>query len=157
ELNQGQAEPDVKLLGRGHGYNVLFKSAETVLIPISSRATASRTPIRMSLTGANPEARVEGLDRLPETLHVIRGKDPNAWRTDVPSYARVRYYDVYPGVDVVYYGAGQHLEYDFVLKAGVDPDVITVQLDGIDALEIDGDGTLVLNTATGEIRQPKPI
>jgi hypothetical protein len=83
----------------------------------------------MKLVGANPHAKVSGLEELPGKSNYFIGNDPNNWRTNVPNYAKVKYADVYPGVDLVYYGNQGRLEYDFVVAPGADPRVITLDLD----------------------------
>ena len=90
----------------------------------------SRTPdpespipavLRMKLMGANPQARLSGLEELPGKSNYFIGNDPTKWRTSVPNYAKVKYANVYPGVDLVYYGNQGQLEYDFVVQPGADP------------------------------------
>jgi hypothetical protein len=65
--------------------------------------------------------------------------------------------DIYPGVDLVYYGTPRRLEYDFVVAPGADPDQIALAFDGVERLEVDGGGSLVAHTAAGELRQPRPV
>ena len=71
--------------------------------------------LRMRLVGANARAKVTGLEELPGKSSYFIGNDPEKWRTNVPNYARVEYANVYPGVDLVYYGNQRQLEYDFGL------------------------------------------
>lgn len=75
----------------------------------------------MKFVGANAEPQVLGVDELPGKSNYFIGNDPTKWRTNVPSYAKVKYMGVYPGVDLVYYGNQQHLEYDFVVAPGLTP------------------------------------
>ncbi len=85
--------------------------------------------VRMQLVGANPGARVTGADELPGKANYFLGNDPSQWHTDIPTYAKVRYESVYPGVDLVYYGAqGGELEYDFVVEPGADPAAIKLNV-----------------------------
>jgi len=83
----------------------------------------------MKLVGANPAAKVTGLDELPSKSNYFLGKDPKKWRTNVPNYAKVKHQDVYPGVDLVYYGNQGRLEYDFVVAPGADPKAITLAVE----------------------------
>src|SRR2546421_4186897 len=83
--------------------------------------------------------------------------NPAKWRTNVPTYAKVHYREVYPGIDLVYYGNQRQLEYDFVLAPGADPKKIVLGFKGADKLEIDAQGELVLHAAGGAIRQKKPL
>jgi len=110
----------------------------------------------MILVGANPAPEVRGLDGLPGRSNYFIGKDPKKWRTNIPNYARVFYKDMYPGVDVVYYGNQGELEYDFVLAPGANPDLITLSFEGARRLRIDSHGDLALETESGDIRLRKP-
>ena len=84
--------------------------------------------VRMRLTGANSELNPVGTEPLQGTANYIVGNDPAKWHTSVPTYARVRYASVYPGVDLVYYGNQRQLEYDFVVAPGADPNPQTPAL-----------------------------
>jgi beta-propeller repeat-containing protein len=112
--------------------------------------------LRMMLIGADPSARMAGLDEMRGKSNYFIGKDSTRWRPDVPTYARVRSDQVYPGIDLIYYGNQHELEYDFVVAPGGDPRVIKLQFDGADKMETDGQGDLVLHVAGGQFRQRKP-
>ncbi|MEO7649013.1 MAG: hypothetical protein ABIZ80_00970 [Bryobacteraceae bacterium] len=60
------------------------------------------------------------------TANYFLGNDPNRWVTDAPTYARVQYHDVYPGIDLLSYGAEWQLDYDFVVAPNVVPSQIRV-------------------------------
>ncbi|HEY3132394.1 MAG TPA: SBBP repeat-containing protein [Acidobacteriota bacterium] len=96
---------------------------------------------------------------MPGKTNYLVGADPNKWRTDVPTYAKVKYEAVYPGVDLLFYGTARQLEYDFVIAPGADPESIRLEFQTPQAgssLRIDFDGDLIVSTRTGEIRQHKP-
>ena len=76
---------------------------------------------RLNLVGANLDTRIIGLDRLPGNSNYFLGNDPTRWHTNVPMFSRVLYSDVYPGVDLVFYGNQRRLEHDFVVAPGADP------------------------------------
>src|SRR5439155_17419183 len=84
----------------------------------------------MRLDDANPAARAVPEQVLPGKSHYLIGADARQWRTNVPTYARVRFHGVYPGIDLVYYGNARELEFDFVAAPGADPDRIRVALSG---------------------------
>jgi len=113
------------------------------------------TVVRMQFAGANPTPRVTGLEALPGKANYFIGKDPAKWQTNVPTYAKVRYDDLYPGIDLVYHGTDGQLEYDFVIRPGAAPSRIALGFRGADRLEVDPQGDLVLHTAAGPIRQRK--
>ena len=82
-------------------------------------AQAGKTDVvRMDLVGASREKHVEGSDQLPGNANYFIGNDPAKWHVDVPTYSKVRYTGVYPGIDLVYYGNQLQLEYDFVVDRG---------------------------------------
>src|SRR5207248_1986372 len=85
------------------------------------------------------------------------GNDPTKWRPNVPIYAKVRYEDLYPGIDLIYYGSHSALEYDFVVRPRANPNRIVLDVQGADRLEVDAEGDLVLHTAAGAIHQRKPV
>src|SRR2546429_712192 len=157
ETNQGQADGQVKFLARGAGRTLFLTSTEAVLVFTKREQTVTQTVIRMTFLGANPQPRMVGSEELPGKANYFIGKDPAKWRTNVPTYAKVHYRDVYPGIDLVYYGNQRQLEYDFVIAPGADPKKIVLGLQGAHKLEIDAQGDLVLHAAGGDLRQHKPI
>ena len=122
----------------------------------------------MKLVGANVKATVTGAEELPGKSNYFLGNDPKKWRTNVPNYAKVRYQNVYPGVDLVYYGTqGGQLEYDFVVAPGADPSAIKLDVAAENVRPANGerhspvriaaDGDLVVKTDGGDIRFHKPV
>ena len=151
EPNLGQSDARVKFLARTRGLTVFLTATDTVL-------STGRTAVRMRLVGANSAARIQGLDELPGRSHSFIGRDPSRWRTNVPTYARVAYRDIYPGIDLVYYGTQERqLEYDFVVGPGADPRAIRLTFDGVDRLELNGTGDLVLHVGDTSLRFGKPL
>jgi hypothetical protein len=140
---------------------------------LSSRAPSPEFPppvsLRLKLVGANPDARVSGEEKLPGESNYFLGRDPRRWHTNIPGYAKVRYGDLYAGVDLVYYGRQGELEYDFVVAPGADPRAIRLALEtGGSKLEdrnskleallrVDAEGDLVVRMDGGEVRFHKPI
>ncbi len=155
EANRGQTDPAVKFLARGRGYTIFLTEDEAVVT--LRRGTADPAVVRMHLVGARPAPRVTGLAKLPGIVNYFVGADPARWRTGIPTYARVTYESVYPGVDLVYHGTEGQLEYDFVVAPGADPGPITLAFDGADTVSVDGQGDLVLRLKRDELRLRKPI
>ncbi len=115
-----------------------------------------QSAIRMKLVGANPNAQTEGADRLPGISNHFIGNDPAKWRTNIPHYGKVRYRDVYPGIDLVYRSNRSDLEYDFVVWPGGNAEAIQLAFEGTEAIELEPNGDLVLRIAGTEVRQKKP-
>jgi Bacterial Ig-like domain (group 3)/Beta-propeller repeat len=115
--------------------------------------------LRMKLRNANPAAKVTGEDELAGTSNYFIGNDPAKWRTKVPTYAKVKYEGIYPGIDLVYYGNQRQLEYDFIVAPGADPHRIAFDVRGAKRIRRDARGDLVLAMKMGEdeIRWHKPV
>jgi hypothetical protein len=165
EANQGQTDRQVRFLARGAGYSLYLTAGEAVLVlakpnpdaKYDAKTHAKPTVLRMSLVNAAPAPRVSGLEELPGKANYFIGQDPAKWRTNVPTYAKVHYGEVYPGIDLVYYGNQRQLEYDFVVAPGADPKKIVLGFKGAERLEIDAQGDLVLHAARGDVRLRKPV
>jgi len=175
EVNQGQATQPVQFLARGAGYTLYLTPGEAVLslpapppdragsrgpgipkaLPSSAARVASTTPpatVRLQLIGANIAATAGGVDPLPGKSNYFIGSDPRKWCTDVPTYAKVRYSNVYPGIDLLYYGNQEgKLEHDFVVAPGADPNSIAIRLSGSDAIIPEQNGGLSLHTHSGDL------
>jgi len=154
EANRGQTHDDVRFLSRGPGYGLYLTAGEAVLVLARPNPDVV---LRMSFVGVAPKPRVSGLEELPGKANYFIGNDPAKWQTNVPTYAKVQYRDVYPGIDVVYYGNQRQLEYDFVVAPGADPQRIVLDFKGVERLEIDAQGELLMHAAGGAIRQHKPV
>jgi len=201
EPNRGQTDSQVKYLSRGRGYQIFLTPNETVLSlkeavsrqrsAFSRRknkkrnrnaplAPSTQNPapdvLRMKLVGANPSPALEGVEKLPGISNYFIGKDATQWRTNIPNYRRVVAKQVYPGVDLVYYGQGRQLEYDFVIAPGASSSSIRFAVDignsksenrqtstntesrvaSPELIRIDANGDLVISLDSGEVRFRKP-
>ncbi|HEU0004652.1 MAG TPA: SBBP repeat-containing protein, partial [Terriglobia bacterium] len=174
EQNRGQADPRVRFLTRGTGYRLLLTQTEAVVeltiadwrLPVGQERLLDRswkigngqsTEVRMQLAGANARATVSGLDELPGRVNYLVGSDHSGWKTGIPTYGKVKYQGVYPGIDLVYYGNQGHLEYDFMIAPGADPKVIALNFRGVDQLAVERNGHLLLKIGSRSLRQHKPV
>jgi hypothetical protein len=176
EANHGQSDGRVKFLSRNGGYTLFLTEDEAVLalrgrsahktgektasIDHASQSPAARTTdsvLRMKLSHANPAAKVTGVDELAGTSNYFIGNDPAKWRSNIPTYAQVKYEGIYSGIDLVYYGNQRQLEYDFVVAPGADPRRIAFDVRGAKRVRKDEHGDLVLKMSEGEIRWRKPL
>ncbi len=168
EPNRGQFDARVRFVARGPGYSVFLTPAESVL-------DLRRAVVRMRLAGANKNPSIAGAEQLPGRSNyyqtdltraraacragvcgLLEGATGRRFE-NIPSYASVRYANVYSGVDLIYRGNQQQLEYDLVVAPGADPGVIRLAFEGVERMKVSTEGELVLQVAGGEIRQHKPI
>lgn len=163
EANQGQTDGQVKFLSRGNGYTLFLTGNEAVLAlkkgQSEARAAAQQqaTVLRISLDKANPAPEVTAQNELPGRSNYFSGNDAQSWRTDVQTFARVHYKDVYPGVDQIFYGNGRQLEYDFIVAPHRDAKQIALNFEGVEKIKLDDSGELILQLKDGEVRQHKPF
>lgn len=111
----------------------------------------------MKLEGANKEAQITGMEKLPGIVNYFIGSDPSKWRTNIPTYKKVEYKKIYPGIDLAYYGNQGKLEYDLVVAPGADPTQIKLAFEGATDLKLSDSRDLILTTDTGDIRLQKPL
>ena len=155
EDNRGQTDQSVQFLARGPGYQ-LFLAGKEAVMTLPDRRGKSQS-VRMALAGGNPGAQVKGEDRLPGVSNYFLSSDPASAHTNVPAFARVRYADVYPGVDLVYYGNQRQLEYDFAVAPGADPAPIRFRFAATDRLSLDRRGNLVIAAGDAAVAFHKPV
>src|SRR5580704_1083466 len=175
EKNQGQTDPSVKYLSRSGRYSMFLTDDATTVISMvggqihkGPKFAMSNQPakpdadklvesdVRIRLVGANPHPAVEGLEPLPGRVNYMIGGSKVNWHTDIPTFGRVKYSNVYPGVDVVHYGVGDTLEYDIVAAPGADTSKIKLAVEGDAKTVLDKDGNLQILTAAGVVVMHKP-
>lgn len=152
EPNSGQAPPEVRFLSRGNGHALYLTDSGAVL----SLNRDGAAVVGMTLPGRNPSAEISASGLQPGVTHYLFGNRQD-WHDSIPHYSRVQYSDIYPGIDVIYYGNNRQLEYDFEISPRVDPSVIRMDFSGADSISLSPEGDLVLGTSAGEIRQHRPV
>jgi hypothetical protein len=155
EPNEGQWNPQVKFSARTGDYR-LFLTTRDALLSYSRPGDSSPRLAGFSLLNANRAPAVEGVDPLPSHSNYFVGRGKQGWHTGVAHYGRVRYREVYPGIDVVYYGNPKQLEYDFVLQPGADPRMIRLKFSGAGRLKLTPGGDLLLEDGGTRLMQQRP-
>jgi hypothetical protein len=157
EPNAGQTDERVKFLARGQGYSLFLTGTEAVLA-LKKAKKDELAVVRMQLDGANASPKIGGLNPTASKTNYFIGNDSQKWQTGVANYSRVKYESVYEGVDLVYYGNGQRLEYDFLVAPNADPDQIKLKFGGVKTAKIEKEtGDLLLETGGGTLRQHAPV
>lgn len=181
ERNVGQVSPRTRYLARGPGFRLFLTGNDAILQLTKPEAVkqkfgfgqqgfggsfdkapggfASRFAdvVDLKLLGASRNAKIAATDMLPGRTSYFLGKDAHNWHTNIPNYARVNYYKIYPGIDLTYYGRQGQLENDFVVSPGSDPKKICLGLDGAEKVHINSAGDLVLSVSGGEVYLRHPL
>lgn len=170
EPNQGQTDPQVKFLSHGRGYTLFITSQEAVLElkkpkPFPRTVKGSRpkgfhfplpdnsspTVLRLKLEGAQADTKFEGLDALPGVSNYLIGRNRSRWISGIPLYSQVASHGLAPGLDMVYYGNQEKLEYDFVVQPGADPRAVRFSVEGAQSVQVNGQGDVELQTNQGSV------
>jgi beta-propeller repeat-containing protein len=162
EANKGQTNSAVRFLSRGRGYTLFLTRSEAVLAAdradLTSRSAARQASVlRMKLAGLSSKQEPRGEEQLPGTANYFIGGDPAEWRARVPTYAKVRYSNIYSGIDLVYYGNQRQLEFDFALAPNADPGSIRLRFGEPNRLHLAANGDLVVTTANVVLAFHKPL
>ena len=155
EQNVGQFDPSFDAAVRRGGSTVLIGPGR-IYVRLNNATDSHLADVEMHLLGANAEATAEFENRLPLSTSYFLGNDPNRWHAGVANYSRVRYREIYPGVDLVYYGKGNDVEHDFIVAPGVDPSTIDLAFTGIAGIRFADEGDLVLETVAGDLVVSRP-
>lgn len=165
---EGMSAASQAFVSRGPGYSVLLDGTGAHFAlrqapqppgkpglrrPANGNSNCSHAD--MFLEGARPVAG-EAMERLEGISNYLLGNNASAWRTNVPHFAKVRFRDIYAGVDLVYYGNQRQLEYDFVVKPGGNPESIRLSWGGVQDLRIESNGDLLLTIGGNVLRQLRP-
>jgi hypothetical protein len=167
EPNQGQTDERVKFISRGDGYALFLTPTKVVFHLTRIKDQPENTKfgklekigeslIRVQFGNSNPKPDIRGLDLLKGKSNYLIGKNPKKWKTNIPQYAKVRYEQIYPGIDLVYYGKNQQLEFDLVISPEANPKAIRIRFAGIKKLSLDDSGSLILHAYDGELKMNAP-
>ena len=123
----------------------------------NERDSKSIKIVRMRFVGANNNSKLVGVDKMPGKSHYYIGIDQKKWHTNIPQYGKVKVKDVYPGIDVVFYGKNEFLEFDFIVRPGADPKQIKIAYENVEKVSVNKEGYLVVNTSVGKIIHRPPL
>jgi hypothetical protein len=175
EANQGQADKSAKFLARGSGYGLYLTGHEAALMlckrvygaagadfhgnvsPVGKSAVCD--VVHMQLAGANSTVEPIGEERLPGKVNYFVGSDPTKWHAGIPTYAKVRYTSIYPGIDLIFHGnpsADGQLEFDFAVAPHAAPRAIRLRFRGANHLHLAANGDLIVTTSGGSLTFRKP-
>jgi hypothetical protein len=167
EINQGQTNKQVKFLSRGYGHTIYLTQKNIVLV-LNNSISQKTNPktfnsknisnqklqtevINLNFLGANNKVQIQGIGGKEGISNYFIGNNPSKWIKDIPNYKEVRYKNIYPGIDMLFYGNQRNLEFDFVLSSNANPKDIQIQAQGAKKIYVDKKGNLILLTKQGKI------
>ncbi|MGH2820323.1 MAG: SBBP repeat-containing protein, partial [Actinomycetota bacterium] len=165
--NAGQTDPRVRYYAQGSRYafyltrrKILFSFVESIKSRASlsgDESSAGGVTLALRFLGANPHVVVEASGRSPGEVNYLRGNDPARWHTELPSYSRVVYRRLWPGVDLMLRGKAGELKYEFRVHPGARLEDIRLAYGGASGLALGDAGGLRIDTAMGVLRDSPPV
>ena len=162
EPNEGQSVSGAKYLARGAGYLLRLEDSSAVLEfagpsgQNGNKFSAKARQISLTFAGARQASTITGEDKLPGLENYLPKGNPDSWKSKIPTYARVVYRELYPGIDISFYGNDRRLEYDVDLAPNSDPAAVRLKLAGADATKLDAEGNLLMSIGSRDVRLLKP-
>ena len=165
EKNLGQTAAEVKFTARDDNATLFLTCSQAVLRiragdrpgAVSAQPRATDLVLRMTFSGPRTECLPVGEELQPGRSHYFQGSSKESWVSGVPTYGKVRYTEIHPGIDLVFYSRRGLIEYDFVVAPGSDASNIQLSLEGADQLEIDDEGGLIATLGTEQVIQHMPL
>jgi hypothetical protein len=140
EPNVGQWPANIRYLARGPGYSLVLTRAAALVDTLD--AIGRPAVIRMQFLGGAASTRIVALQRQAARVNDLIGRNPRSWHVNIPTYARIEYRNLYPGIDLAFHGAGRSPEYDWIVHPGADLSRIALSVHGAGPLRVDAEGNL---------------
>jgi len=172
--NQGQLPKKVRYCEKGKGHEILFAEDGVYFSLLSSHGkmqkhensqmatkNVTKNPKRyvnfeLSFLNAKPHPQIIGEGEKTGKVNYFKGKDPNKWKINIPTYGAVTYKNVYKGIDIKFYGDNKSLEYDIIVHPGADISRMKFSHEGIEDLHLSENGDLVINAKDGTLIHKRP-
>ena len=155
ERNIGQADGRFEFVAQGSRHVIRLAPTQAEFDFPGSRREPARQ-IRATIAGAQQQVQGQAQQPLGGRVNYLRGNDPKKWLTDIPTFGRVSYPQIYPGIDLVYHGSGGYVENDFIVSPGADPSRIRITFEGADAMGVESDGTVTIAAGKHRLSWKKP-
>jgi len=144
--NDGQVDKKVKFYEKGSGRATFF-TKDGIYLSLTNGRSSSKSPsleselIKLTPLGTNkhPKIVAEGVQK--GKVNYFIGNDPKKWKTNIFTYQAVVYQEIYPGIDLKFYGNNRQMEYDIIVKPGADPSKVKLAYEGIEGLRVTDEGT----------------
>lgn len=113
--------------------------------------------LRMRFLGGVNASRPQGVMQLEARANFLRGSDPSAWRSGIPTFGQIEYPKFYPGIDISWGSAGPRLKSEFHVAPEANPLAIRWEYEGVSEVRVEPDGALFLRSGQIELREFAPV
>jgi hypothetical protein len=151
--NRGQWDDAVKFMARKGAMLASFEKG-AINLRLGQERTAS---VSLKFEGAAKGATLAGEEKRAGVYNFFLGNNRAKWRANVATFGGLLYRGIYDGINLRVREAGEQLEYDLILAPGADLEKVVIRTDGVTAIEVADDGSLLMQTAAGQLRQTPPL
>lgn len=156
--NKGQIDTKVKFHVRGTHYGFYFTDKEVVLSYFTQKTSETNgVTLALQFLDANPDVKVEGLNKTSGKVNYFTGKDQSKWITDLATFEKLIYKELWKGIDLVFYSKDNALKYDFILHPGASVESIKLTYRGSEGISLDDKGNLQIHNDFGVLIDERPI
>ncbi|OGD21347.1 MAG: hypothetical protein A2W03_04680 [Candidatus Aminicenantes bacterium RBG_16_63_16] len=124
--------------------------------PIKENTPSNSWVVKLDFVGANGDVKPVGEEKTGGVVSYFKGK-PADWQAGLPTYSRIVYRDLWPGIDLAYSGTANRLKYEFIVHPGADPSLVRLAYRGIDGIAVDQEGRLEVKTPEGGFKDDIPV
>lgn len=174
--NAGQIDSRVKYYTKGRNIGFYFTEEEVVLSFIkesSQKDTNNKDTMEKDLTeneeneqgialamhfiDAKPDVKIEGQMKDTGKVNYFKGNNSEKWFTDLSTYRKVVYKNLWKGIDLVFYGTNGQLKYEFIVYPGADYQDIVLSYEGSHDISLDHEGNLLIKNDWGVLVDKAPL
>ena len=155
--NEGQVDGPAAFYVQGRDKTIYF-AAEGLTFVLSGprKSTSERWVVKLNFAGANPDTIPVSLEKSGAVISYFKGK-PEDWKTGLPASSRIVYRELWPGIDLQYYGTVNRMKYEFIVHPGADPSRIKLAYQGAESVTLTEDGRLAIATPLGGFKDDVPV
>ena len=125
-------------------------------LPAKQNSSSQSWVVKLDFVGANKDVKPVGEAKTGGVVSYFKGQ-PADWQAGVPTYSRIVYRDLWPGIDLAYSGTTDRLKYEFIVHPGADPAQVRLAYRGVDSISVDDEGRLEVKTQEGGFKDDVPV
>lgn len=157
---KGNVRHDIKYYIKGKGMDIYFRDEGISYVLYKKKDLSNGRVLtnshRIDLKFEKNEKKYQ-LNAEDENLTKINFQKSDLNISNIPTYNKVVYQDVYDGIDLAYYTQGTSIKYDIIVRPGANPKDINLIYEGQDGIEKLNDKEIVLNTSLGQYKENIPL
>jgi hypothetical protein len=112
--------------------------------------------VKLDFVGARKDVKPESLEKSKTVISYFTGQKKD-WKAGLQTASKILYRDLWPGIDLVYYGTLNKMKYEFIVNPGADPSQIKLAYRGAESVKENSQGQLEVQTPVGSFQDDTPV